>query len=322
MMTVAKAIFESHITDALVLLVIGVLAYIVLIQYLNKEKKQQRKRISSLLKEREETPTMKKKYPFLRYADPSYLKQEAKKYEVDFDKRMYLTHFITGTAIGAILFIVYLKPFIFLIPLACLGGVVATLIKLHAIKRDYIQQTDFKLSVYMSSLTSAFGTFGNLRQSLENVIPMLEDPIRTDVEKAFTILEDGKSVRQAFHHMNEKYPQMVVQLFHEQLEVLNESGTSDIAKLRTVANQMKGKEVFKRQLATVHRSQFKVWRSFALMTYSLPFVFILISYDNYVTIMGNPIASIVFVAVTAYTLYIYKQLAKIEIYDPTEPLNN
>lgn len=322
MMIFIDSIIESHLMDAGVLLVIGLLAYVLMIQYLSKEKKQQRKRISSLLKEREEKPEITTRFPFLRYIDPSYLKQEAKKYEVNFEKRMYLTHFITGTTIGVIFFIVYLKPLIFLIPFSVLGGVVAILIKFHAIKRDYIQQTDFKLSVYMSSLTSAFGTFGNLRQSLENVIPMLEDPIKADVEKAFTILEDGKSVRQAFHHMNEKYPQMVVRLFHEQLEVLNESGTNDISKLRTVANQMKEKEVFKRQLATIHRSQFKIWRSFAFMTYSLPFIFIIISYDNYVTIMENPIASVIFIVVTVYTLFIYKQLANLELYDPTEPLRN
>lgn len=317
-----NGILKSHLVDAAILLVIGILTYILVIRYITQTSKKQRKRISVLIKEKETAKTLKEKYPFLKYVDPLFFKKEAEQYDEDFSLRMYLTNFIFGTTIGVIFFVVYMQSMIAFIPLACIGGVIATIIKLHAIKRDYIQKTDYRLSMYMSSLTSAYGTFGNLRQSLENILPMLEDPVRSDVEKVFTFLEDGKSVRQSFRHMNEKYPQKIVQLFHEQLEVLNESGTNDISKLRAVANQMKEKEIFKRQLTTVHRSQFKVWRTFSLMTYSLPFVFFFISYGNYVSIMGSPIISLVFVLVTAYTLFIYKQLAKIELYDPTEPLSS
>lgn len=322
MMTFFDAVLKSHMMDALILIVIGLLAYYLVNLYLTKSSKNQRKRISTLLGEREKKVTLREKYPVLKYVDPTYFKTEAQQYDEDFNLRVFLTHFIIGSTIGVIFFLVYLQSFISLIPLAAIGGVIATIIKLHAMKRDYIQKTDFRLSIYMSSLTSSYGTFGNLRQSLENVIPMLEEPVRGDVERVFVLLEDGKSVRQSFQHMNEKYPQKIVQLFHEQLEVLNESGTSDISKLRAVANQMKDKEIFKRQLATVHRSQFKIWRTFALMTYSLPFVFFFVSYGNYVTIMKNPIISLVFIVVTAYTLYIYKQLANIEIFDPTEPLSS
>jgi len=313
-----EAIMQSHLVDVVVLIVLTILAYIVIMQLFARKNKNQRNRLSNLLNERKGKESFKKRYPFLERADPMYFKKAAGKYGVDFDNRMYFTQLIAGTAVGSVLFIVYFNPFLYLIPFALFGGIVAAHIKLHGIKRDYIADTEFKLTLYMSGFTSAYATFGNLKQSLESIIPDMPQPIKGDLEKAFTILENGRPVKEAFHGMNEKYPEKIVKLFHQQLEVLAGSGSSDTSTLRNVVRQMKKKEVFKKRLNTDYRSKFKVWRTFALMAYSLPFMFIFVSYDNYEVIKNSPITSIVYLLVTFYTYFIYKKLEQIELYDPTE----
>lgn len=313
-----EAIVQSHLVDLIVLAILTIVAYFVIMQFLGRKAKNQRRRLSNLLNERKGKESIKKRYPFLERASPIYFKRAAKEYGVDFDNRMYFTQLIVGTAFGSVLFIVYFNPFLYLIPFALLGGVVAAHIKLHAIKRDYILDTEFKLTLYMSGFTSSYATFGNLKQSLESIIPDLPQPIKGDVEKAYIILEDGRSVREAFHAMNEKYPDKTLKMFHQQIEVLAGSGSSDTSTLRRVVRQMKKKEVFKKRLSNDHRSKFKVWRMFALMAYSIPFMFILISYDNYEAIKSNPLTSVVYLLATIYTYFIYKKLESIELYDPTE----
>lgn len=318
MMYWIEAIVQSHLMDLIVLVILTIVAYFVIMQFLGRKAKNQRQRLSNLLNERKGKESFKKRYPFLERASPIYFKRAAKEYGVDFDNRMYFTQLIAGTAFGSVLFIVYFNPFLYLIPFALLGGVVAAHIKLHAIKRDYILDTEFKLTLYMSGFTSSYATFGNLKQSLESIMQDLPQPIKGDVEKAYIILEDGRSVREAFHAMNEKYPDKTLKMFHQQIEVLAGSGSSDTSTLRRVVRQMKKKEVFKKRLSNDHRSKFKVWRMFALMAYSIPFMFILISYDNYEAIKSNPLTSVVYLLATIYTYFIYKKLESIELYDPTE----
>ncbi|MDI3236420.1 hypothetical protein QK289_15500 [Exiguobacterium antarcticum] len=313
-----EALIQSHLIDLTVLAVLTILAYFVIMQFLEKKNKKQRRRLSNLLNERQKGISFKKKYPLLERADPTYFKKAAERYGVNFDNQMYFTQLITGTAVGAVLFIVYFNPFLYLIPFALLGGVIAAHIKLHAIKRDYILDTEFKLTLYMSGFTSSYATFGNLKQSIESILEDLPQPIKGDLEKAYIILEDGRSVKEAFHAMNEKYPDKIVKMFHQQLEVLSASGSSDTSTLRNIVRQMKKKEVFKKRLSNDHRSKFKVWRMFALMAYSIPFMFILISYDNYETIKSSPITSVVYLIASTYTYFIYKKLESIELYDPTE----
>ena len=309
----------QDVLNVLMLFVIGIVAYVLILKVIDFEPSSKRKRLSKVLNDSEaERKTIRSRYPFLNYLVPSYVMEQAEQYHKPYTRQMYVTYFITGTVIGIIAFFVYFKAFLTLIPLSLLGGVVATVIKLHTIKRDYIQETDHHLSVYMSSLTTAYGTFGNLKGAISSILPSLEEPLKSRLEKAYLILSEGKTPKQAFHDFNKAYPQKIVLLFHDQIQVIEDSGSSDTSRLREVANQMKKKEVFKQRLAMVYRSQFKIWRTLCLLMFSIPFMFILISYDNFLAIQNNAVSNIIMFIALIYVLFIYTRLAKIEIYDPTD----
>lgn len=310
----------SDILNVIALILIGFFAYVVILKIIDFEPSSKRKRLSKVLNKGDSHSTkIRGKFPIVNYLLPSFVMDEAKQYHTTYSKKMYVTHFLIGTVIGVIAFFVYLKALIIFIPFSVIGGVIATLMKLHAIKREYIQQTDFHLSEYMSSFTTAYGTFGNLRGAISSILPNVDESIRVHLEKAYLILSEGKTPSQAFYEMNEAFPQKNVRLFHMQLQAIENSGTSDISELRVVAKKMKKKEVFKRNLAIVNKSKFKVWRTFILLIFSLPFMFIIVSYDNFVAIQNNIVANLVMLLVAIYSLFIFTRFKKEEVHDPTEP---
>ncbi|MGG1021168.1 hypothetical protein G3M81_22945 [Bacillus paralicheniformis] len=302
--------------------IIAVLTYFAVMRILEMVLVKKRKRLSSFLDEDkgEKNSTLMKfldKMGIREYLNPNHIIMESKKYGEPITKRSFIITFLMGTLIGVVVMVVYFQPVIFLMPVSFIGGIIATNVRLHNIKKRYLQELDSKLAVYMSSLTTAMGTFTNLKDALKSIIPSLDYPIKNDVEEALVILQDGKSVKEAFAKMNNSYSQKQVKLFHDQLDVIVKSGISNVESLRSVAFKMKRKEVYRRKLQTAHRSQFKVWKAFVFLSLSAPFLFIFVSMDNYKLVMNHIAASVVFALTFISIFFTYRQLEKLEVYDPT-----
>lgn len=316
----------NSIFSYILLFLVGATGYFVLLKVMTTDFSSKRKRLSSILQEEQERESnffvsWLEEKGVLDYINPSYIMDEARKNGVILTKQSYISTFIGGTVIGVIIFIIYFQPFLYLIPLSIIGGVVATTVRLNNIKKAYTTTLDSKLSIYMSSLATSYATFNNPSDALKTVIPTLESPVKEDVEKAYLHMSDGKGVKYSFSHMNSSYPQKAVRLFHDQLDVLVKTGSRDTSKIRTVAYKMKKKETFKRKLQTAHKQQFKIWRMFVVLTLSVPFLFIFASFDNYITVMTNPISSIVYALVFLMILVVYRKLESLEMYDPTEDVS-
>lgn len=304
------------------LLVIAVLAYFIVNKLLNLQLNTKRKRLSSFLqehdiKENSRFVELLKRKGILQYISPSYIIEESEKHGTEISKSSFYSTFLIGTVLGVIVMIIYFRPLLFLMPIAILGGVIATNLRLHKIKKEYIHLMDSKISIYMSSVATAMMTFSNMRDVLVSVIPSTEEPIRNDLEKVLLQLQDGKNLRIAFEKMNIKYPHKELRLFHDQLDVVIKSGTSDKEVLRNIALKMKKKETYRRRLKTAHRQQFKVWRTFVFLSLSTPFLFIMISMDNYLLVMNHLALSIVFAFTFLMIFFIYRKLEQLELYDPT-----
>ncbi|MEQ2529123.1 type II secretion system F family protein [Bacillaceae bacterium CLA-AA-H227] len=312
----------SQVIPIIGLIAIGVLAYLAIMQLSQVSFSRRRKRLSSILRVEDEGTSnflleWLEKSRIREYVSPSYIIEEAKLHGVNMTKQSFISTFVVGTGLGAIIILVYFQPLLFLMPLAAGGGVIATNIRLHKIKKEYVQELDSKLAIYMSALTTSIGTFNNIKDALQSILPSLEYPIRNDVEEAILKLQDGKNVKQAFENMNKRYKHKHVRLFHDQLAVVMENGASDNSTLRSVAIKMKDKEKYRRRLQTAHRQNYKIWRTFVILILSAPFLFIFVSMDNYKLVMNHIASSIVF-AITFLLIFVtYRQLEKLEIYDPT-----
>lgn len=313
----------QNILNIVALLVIGFIAYTLLIKILEFEPNSKRKRLSKVLNHGKEQDTrLLAKFPFLKYLLPSYVMERANDYNRVYTKRLYAMQFLMGTMVGVIGFFVYFKAYLFLIPLSLLGGVFATLVKLHTFKRDYLLDTDYNLSEYMSSFTTAYATFASLRGAIESILPMVDETIRGPLESAYLRLGEGKSVEQAFYDFQTAFPQKEVRLFHKQLQANEDSRKekeiNDVTLLRRIAEDMSEKEVFKKDLAIVTRGKYKQWRLFCILVFSLPFIFIVVSYDNFLLIQNHMITGIVFLLAGIYSLYVFKKILDFEVFDPTQ----
>jgi hypothetical protein len=310
----------QDVLNILILFAIGVLAYFVILKIISFEPTSKRNRLSKILNEQSSKErTLRTKYPIFNYLVPSFVIGQTEGYKVPYTKKMYVTYFVVGTVIGVIAFFLYFKAFIYLIPFSMVGGVIATLIKLHTLRRDQMHEINYQLSVYMSSFTTAYETFGNLRGTLSSLLSSVDSSIKPHLEKAYLILSEGKTPRQAFYEMNQVFPQKNVRLFHEQIQAIENSGTSDISKLRIIAENMKKKEVYKKELSLVSKSQFRVWRTLLFLIFSLPFMFVVVSYDNFIAIQNNVVANITLFMAAIYSLFIFTKFTQLEVYDPTEP---
>lgn len=305
------------------LVIISVLASILLMQISAYKTRKKRSLFTKLLsgdKKQKDTALSRwlEKKGLRTFVSPSLIKEDAKKHGVMITSQSYLFTFLIGAFVSSFIMFVYFRPLLFLTPvMVILGGYIGVHLRLHKIKKKYIQQIDDKVTLYMSALATATSTFGNKKQAFESVLPLLEEPIKQDVEAAVVRLEYGKSVKQAFEAMNQKYQNNYLRLYHDQLDVLDKGGTGNVTYLRKIAWKMKQKAVYRRKLQTAHREQFKVWRAFVMLSLSAPFLFLFVSTDHYKTVMSHIASSIVFLITFVMIGFTYRQLEKLELYDPT-----
>lgn len=305
------------------LFILAALAYSVIMKMLNIQWTTKRKRLSSVLQENEqnetENPLVKwlQKKGLFQYVSPVYMIEQAQKYGVNVTKRSYLITFLLGTGIGILVFFIYFQPILYLLPLSLIGGIMAINIRLHKIKKEYISLLNSKVSIYMSSLSTALMTFTNIKDALMSILPSLEEPVKSDVEGGMLQLQDGKDARIAFAKMNHKYPQREIRLFHDQLDVVLKGGNTDIETLRKIAFKMKKKETYSRKIKSAHKTASKAWRVFVFLPLSAPFLFVIYSMDNYFLIMNHLATSFVYALAFLAIFITYRKLELLELYDPT-----
>lgn len=312
------------------LILLAILTYMVMQKVQEVEWQQKRKRLSSFIevqKKKEVDEYNSSFYSWLEdrgimtYVNPKIIMAEAEAHGMVLTKRSFTLTFLFGTVIAFVIFIVYLQPIIELVPLALIGGLIAVNVRLHQIKKRYITEIDAKLAVYMSSLSTSLKTFENTKDSFNSIIDGLESPVKEDVEKAMLHLQDGKDIRYAFSEMVKKYPQKEVKLFHDQLDALIKGGSVDIQTLSKIAFKMKKKETYRRKLKTAHKQQVKVWRTFVFLTMSIPFIFMIVSTDNFTIVMNHIATTIVYLFNFLMIFFTWRKLEELEIYDPTNDQN-
>lgn len=316
----------SKIISLALLIVVAVLAYIIVLKLLDKKQNFKRKRLSQLLQKDKGTGDSQlgswlEKKNLRQYFDPTMIMEASERYGKRISPQAFTSTFIIGVLLAVLAIFIYFHPFLYLLPLALFGGVIAVNVKLHGIKKEYIQLMDSKISIYLSSIATAMGTFGNIREALQSVIPSLEEPIKNDVEKAFIILQDGKDVRVAFDEMNRKYQIKELTHFHDQLDIVVKGGTNVNDTLRNLAFKMKKKATYRRKLQTTHRANLKIWKTFVFLTLSSPFLFLFVSFDNFLTIINSSLISGVFFIAFSLIFFSYKKLEQLELYDPTTDTN-
>lgn len=254
----------------------------------------------------------------IRFISRKMIIEESEKYDSKISVTEFISRFTFGTVIGFVFIYFYFHSFVYLMPLGVIGGFVAVNMKLHKIKKNYIELTDSKLGIYMSSMATAISTFENLKGALQSVIPSLEQPIRADVEEAMQILGEGKGVRNAFQKMNEKYDSNELKQFHHQLEIIVKTGNFDNETLRNLAFKMMDKATYRRDLKSAHRSVSKTWYLFASLSLLMPVPFMVVSFENFMAVFDSKILSLVYLVVLITAALSYWKLEKLEIYDPSK----
>lgn len=309
-----------NLVQVLILLVTGA-AFIYLAQSLIGYKRGfQIRKLANSLRDKEDvkTPSQIKNSKVFQFIDIPSKIILAKKYDSNVTKSSMLFSFVIGVLVYVLVVFMYIKAFaVVLLPFCFIGGIIAINMKLHKYKKAYIEHLDDNISNYVFHVAMNIDVFRNINDTFRVTLEFLEGPIKDAVLDAYLKLQDGKSVQYALQDMNEKFPVKELQAFNKQLVQICETGNYENRALKESSHKLENMKVFKRKLLTKHRKNVKLWKTISLLTYSIPVTMMLILYDRYVLISNSQIMSIMYILAILFTYYVWRQIEKLEIYNPS-----
>lgn len=242
--------------------------------------------------------------------------QDAKQYDWHVSSREYWVYILIGGSVLSIILSVFHLGFFSNI--GFLGGIILPKILVSINKLRYKVEVEDKLIVYMKAVSNAMPVYGNAVDALESVIPLIADPIKSDVEKALSILRTGQTVRDSFTEMNSKYQYKDLVFFHDILDVAHANGGEFHRVLITTADEFEQKKVLQAKLTT---SMAQAKRSFIqnaiiLLAILVGFKFFAseIYDDFFTTLIGKVILIYLIVSTVVATLRVHKHSQ----FDPSE----
>ncbi|MGC7930647.1 type II secretion system F family protein [Lysinibacillus sp. VIII_CA] len=311
----------TQILQVVFLITIGIVFYQLLRRVEISRKNFRHRKLARVLKNQEEEKSAfnwLKDKKIRRFVDFKLIAKEAEIYGYNIKKTQLMMNFIIGGALAAIFNFLYFNKFPFLLPVAViLGGYIAINLKLHKFRKAYLISIEGSITIYMTSMTTAIKTFRNLKESLNSVIPSLEQPVRNEVNEAYLKLQDGKSVKEAFEAMNDKYQIKELKHFNNQLEIINKTGDFNDDSLRKITFKMQKKKKWRRDILREHKQSKKTWRQFVFMSLSIPIVIYFFMNDSFIIIRNSMIMNFAYMIVFAYIYFTWKSLERLEIYDVT-----
>ncbi len=206
------------------------------VQILFREEKENRRKKSSSLS----------KLRIMKYVLPDEVIKEAKRCEWPISEKEYWRYVFFGGFVAVLIGYAFQMKYFSWILFA--AGFIIPRVMLHMHKRKYKVQVEEKLMAYMKALANAMPVFGNAVHALESVAPLLQEPVKQEVERATTLIQSGKSVEFAFQEMNEKYGYKELAFFHSTLNVAHLHGGEFYHTLVSTADEFEHKKLQQKKL--------------------------------------------------------------------------
>lgn len=249
-----------------------------------------------------------------RYFSINYLKDQY--IELNVNSSMFLIDFVKGSILGFGAMFLYFKPFIFLLPIGIIGGFVAVNVKLNKLKKEASLKQEDEVRIFVSTMSTAIISHQNLKTALNDVMPNLAEPVKSDVMDAYLKFASGQgSVKEAFSNMVEKYDIMDFTQFIERLDNVVTTGNFQTDKLHKVSRRMQKRRTFRQRLMFGYFDVKKAWKAFAFFPLSIPIILLVLLYDYFVIVHDSVVMSAAFAIVFVTMHFTWNKLEELESYD-------
>lgn len=263
----------------------------------NQRRKEDQNRLSIL-----------KKSKFGRYLSADLFVKEAQKYEWNIQTKDFWVYILAGGAVLSLTISFFQLGSLSILGLG--GGVVFPRFLLAIQKMRYQRLIEDKIMIYMKALSNALPVYGNTVDAMESVLPLLENPVKKDIEVALAILRSGDSAHNAFDEINKKYRYKDFVFFHNMLAASEESGGDFQQVLLTAADEFEHKRVLQAKLRAVMTQANKSFQQNVLFVFLMLLGFKFGAKDLYnqffTTTVGKIIIGFIVLSISICALKVYR----------------
>lgn len=260
-----------------------------------------------------------KKKKFYKWISPAYILKESKNYNWDLTKKDYIILFATGALAGSIL----LYSFFLSIYITLLAGIVGLALP-HVVgfykKKQYEYYVQEQLMIYLESLANAITVHEQVGLAINSIIPMMKSPIREEVEACLISYSSGQTVSEAFKPFVEKYNYKDIKLYHEMLNLLDETGKDKDGVLLQIAFEFQEKKVYREELRTGMQPKRRDFRNIVIMTATIPYLFLAVQAEDYILFAESLTGKIILSLIILINIFNAFKIEKHAFFDPTESI--
>ncbi|MCU5662267.1 hypothetical protein OCB16_24140 [Bacillus cereus] len=261
-----------------------------------------------------------KKKGLYKWISPNYIMRESKDFNWNLSLRDYQIILIVGTLVGAVAlygFFMSLSTTIFGV---LVGVSLPPIIGFYKRKR-YEEYVENQLMVYLEAVANAVSTHENMTLAFKSVLPLLQSPIKDDVERCLILYtEDGKGIKDAFYSFVQKYNYKDIKLFHDMLDLISKTGKDTDDILLNIAHEFQDKKIYRAKLKSGMQPQRKTFKQTAIMLASLPVAALAINADDYVVFARTLQGRFILLAIIVVCIVSAFKIEKHSFYDPTEDI--
>lgn len=279
--------------------------------FLTEEEKDHKRRSGSLFKE-------ERKNPLIKFS-PSHFLKAAHSNEWYISSIGYSLLVFVASAISCS--ILYILQFGIFSALGSIVGLMIPRLMLSFYRVRYKRRIEENLILYMKTLSNAVAGMGSVVNGINTILPVLPEPIKSDVNQALSILHSGKTVEEAFKAMNQKYNYKDLRFFHSMLHASHVNGAEFYDSLMTTADDFEQKKVLQAKLSAAMTQSKRAFIQSSIIMLLIILGFAVLVSDLFETAFSTLIGKLVLLYIFASTLFIYSKVQEHSEFDPSELYN-
>ncbi|MBT2576881.1 hypothetical protein J7E43_05600 [Bacillus sp. ISL-8] len=253
-----------------------------------------------------------------KWISPNYIMSTSKDFNWNLSLKDYQIILIVGTLVGAVVFYGFFMSLSTTIFGVLVGISLPPIIGFYK-RKKYEEYVENQLMVYLEAVANAVSTHESITNAFKSVLPLLQSPIKEDVERCLILYtEDGKVVKEAFQSFVQKYNYKDIKLFHDMLDLISKTGKDTDNILLNIAHEFQEKKVYRAKLKSGMQPQRRTFKQTAIMLASLPIGALAINADDYIVFASTLQGKVILLTIIVVCVFSAFKIEKHSFYDPTE----
>ncbi|BCC21369.1 hypothetical protein BC30090_p258 (plasmid) [Bacillus cereus] len=261
-----------------------------------------------------------KKKGLYKWISPNQIIHEGKEFNWNLTIKDYSMLLIVGSLIGVIIFYGFFISVNFAV-FGVIVGLVLPRIMMFYKKKRYELYVEEQLMLYLNSLANAMSAYENPSFAIKSILPLMQSPIKEDVENCLIVHLEGTSIKESFEPLINKYKYKNLKLFHDMLDLISKTGKDEDGLLMRIADEFQQKKIYKAKLKAGMEPKRSSFKKIAIMTASFPFMFLAVTADDYIVFAGTPTGKIILTLMILVNIICAVKVEQHSFYDPTEGIN-